>query len=107
MVFATPTATRKHRLLSDCNHVALVVDNRPDKDGELMQIEAMTVTGHAEPIGRGDEFEHWAGLLVGRHPYLESFVHAETCALYRVDVVRFLHVVRFQEVRQWVPSADS
>jgi hypothetical protein len=31
---------------------------------------------------------------------LQSFVKAATCALFRVDVVRFLHVSRFQEVRQ-------
>jgi hypothetical protein len=34
-------------------------------------------------------------------------VKADTCALFRVDIVRFLHVVRFQEVSQWVPTALS
>jgi len=34
-------------------------------------------------------------------------VKAATCALFRVDVVRFLHVARFQEVNQWIPSAHS
>ena len=41
---------------------------------------------------------------MSRHPYLQSFVKAATCALFRIDVVRFLHVSRFQEVRQWVPN---
>ena len=106
-VFVTPVATRKYRLLSECDHVALVIDNRPSKADDLMEIEAVTVTGRAQMIERGAEFDRWAELLVTRHPYLESFVQAATCALFRVDVVRFLHVARFQEVNQWIPSAPS
>jgi nitroimidazol reductase NimA-like FMN-containing flavoprotein (pyridoxamine 5'-phosphate oxidase superfamily) len=103
-VFVTPVATRKYRLLSECDHVALVVDNRPNRLDELMDIEAVTVTGRSQMIERGDEFEQWTGLLVARHPYLKSFVTAATCALFRVDVVRFLHVTRFQEASQWLPG---
>jgi hypothetical protein len=43
-------------------------------------------------------------LLIARHPYLKSFVNAASCALFRVDAVRFLHVARFQEVSQWLPG---
>ncbi len=106
-VFVTPIATRKYRLLSECDHVALVIDDRPNKADALMEIEAVTVTGRSQLIERGGEFDHWAGLLVSRHPYLESFVKAPTCALFRVDVVRFLHVARFQEVNQWIPDPHS
>ena len=106
-VFATPVTTRKYRLLSECDHVALVIDNRPDKAGELMEVEAVTATGRSQLIVRGREFDQWAELLISRHPYLKSFVWAETCALFRVDIVRFLHVARFQEVRQWIPTAHS
>ena len=102
-VFATPIATRKYRLLSECDAVALLIDNRASMAEELMDIEAVTATGHSTLIERGDEFDRWAGLLASRHPYLQSFFEAATCALFRVDVVRFFHVMRFQEVRQWVP----
>ena len=37
-VFVTPVATRKYRLLSECDHVALVIDNRPNKTEELSWI---------------------------------------------------------------------
>jgi uncharacterized protein YhbP (UPF0306 family) len=104
-VFVTPIATRKYRLLSECDHVALVIDDRPNKADELMEIEAVTVTGRSQLIERGGEFDQWAGLLISRHPYLESFVRAPSCALFRVDVLRFLHVARFQEVNQWIPDA--
>jgi uncharacterized protein YhbP (UPF0306 family) len=106
-VFVTQVATRKYRLLCECDHVALVIDDRPDKADELMEIEAVTVTGRAHMIQRDGEFDHWAGLLVARHPYLKSFVRAATCALFCVDVVRFLHVARFQEVSQWIPGDRS
>ena len=72
-----------------------------------MEIEAVTATGRSVLMERGDEFDQWAGLLVARHPYLSSFVKAPTCALFRVKVVRFLHVVRFQEVNQWIPPNPS
>ncbi|MEN8803311.1 MAG: hypothetical protein ABF297_15185 [Thiogranum sp.] len=106
-VFVTPVATRKYRLLSECDHVAPVIDNRPNKADELMEIEAVTVTGRSQMIERGPEFDKWAELLVTRHSYLKSFVNAPTCALFRVDVVRFLHVARFQEVSQWIPGSRS
>jgi len=106
-VFATPKATRKYRLLSQCSHVAMVIDNRPSKANELMEVEAVTVTGHSHLVERHAEFECLAELLLARHPYLASFVKADTCALFRVDTVRFLHVMRFQEVSQWVPTPRS
>ena len=107
VVFATPMATRKYRLLSECDHVALVIDNRPAKVNEMMEVEAVTATGRSHLIERGDEFEEWSALLIARHPYLKSFVQATTCALFRVEIVRFFHVVRFQEVRQWIPPDHS
>ena len=106
-VFATPKATRKYRLLGERNHVAMVIDNRPSKANELMEVEAVTVTGRSQLVERGAEFDRLAELLVARHPYLTSFVKADTCALFRVDTVRFLHVMRFQEVSQWVPTPLS
>ena len=106
-VFVTPIATRKYRLLSECDHVALVIDNRLKNMGELMDLEAVTVTGRSQMIERGAGFDQWSELLVDRHPYLKSFVNAATCALFRIDVARFLHVARFQEVNQWIPTARS
>lgn len=106
-VFSTPVTTRKYRLLSECDHVALVIDNRSGKSGELMEVEAITATGRSHLIARGREFDQWAELLTCRHPYLKSFVRAETCGLFRIDIVRFLHVARFQEVRQWIPTVHS
>jgi nitroimidazol reductase NimA-like FMN-containing flavoprotein (pyridoxamine 5'-phosphate oxidase superfamily) len=106
-VFGTPMATRKYRLLSECDHVALLVDNRGRFPDDMMAVSAVTVTGRASQVQPGADFERWAGLLTARHPYLKSFVHAPSTALFRVDVVRYLHVTRFQEVRQWIPASTG
>ncbi len=106
-VFATPTATRKYRLLSECDHVALVIDSRSGTPGELMDVEAVTVTGRAREVSPGPDFNRCAELLLRRHPHLASFVRAESSALFRIDVIRYFHVCRFQEVRQWVPSRTT
>jgi len=106
-VFATPVATRKYRLLSECDHVALLVDDRGRFPDDMMKVSAVTVTGRASQVQPGADFERWAGLLTARHPHLKAFVRAPSTALFRVDVVRYLHVTRFQEVRQWIPASDG
>lgn len=103
-VFATTTATRKYRLLSESERVAMVVDNRPDRAGDMMKVEAVTATGRAVEIRAGPLLENCSRMLVARHPQLASFVAAETCALFQVEIARFFHVCRFQEVTQWVPG---
>ncbi len=103
LVFATPVTTRKYRLLSECDRVALVVDNRSDFAAEISQIQAVTATGRAHVLERSEQAERWYRLLIDRHGYMRSFITAETTALIRVDIVRYLHVTRLQEVRQWVP----
>lgn len=101
--FATPITTRKFRLLVECPQVALVVDNRARFPDDMMRVESVTVTGRAAHLAPGPEREFWATRLVARHPYLESFVAAPTTAIFCFDAARFLYVVRFQEVRQWIP----
>jgi hypothetical protein len=72
-----------------------------------MKVSAITVTGKAEELPTGPDFDASAQLLTARHPYLGSFVASPSTALFRVQAIRFLHVTRFQEVRQWLPAADG
>lgn len=106
-VFATATTTRKYRLLLESPRVALVIDSRTEFPTDLHRIEAITVTGHATELEPGDDYSRWAELLIQRHNQLKQFVASETTALFRIEVTRFLHVTRFQEVRQWIPPLDS
>ena len=106
-VFATQKATRKYRLLSECARVAFVIDNRSALPGQLMEVEAVTATGNAHEVPAGPEFDRWSRLLTDRHPYLNTFVYSESCGLFRIDIVRYFYVTRFQDVRQWVPSRPT
>ena len=103
--FATPVATRKYKLLTECRNVALVIDNRPQYIDDMMKIAALTVTGEAEEVSDGDLRGQYAQLLIGRHPNLASFVNSPSCAVFKIDVIRYFHVSRFQEVGQWVPPS--
>ena len=104
VTFATPKATRKYRLLCECASVALVVDSRTKFPEDMMKVEAITATGRAVELEHGPAFDRWADLLALRHPQLQPFVHAPSSALFRIDILRYLHVSRFQEVHQWIPE---
>ena len=103
-VFATPVSTRKYRLLCECDHVALVIDSRFRSSADMMNIEAVTATGRATEVPAGSEHDRWSGLLIRRHRQLEDFVKSPTTAVFRVEILRYFHVSRFQEVRQWIPT---
>ncbi len=103
-VFATPVTTRKFQLLTQNNRVALLIDNRCQHLDNMMDVEAVTATGQAKRIEEGKNFDYWSRLLTARHEYLSGFIRSPTVALFCVDIVRYFHVVRFQEVRQWIPK---
>lgn len=107
VAFATPRATRKFRLLRECDRVALVVDSRAKFPNETMKVEAITATGRAVQLNPGPEFDRWADLLTTRHPQFKSFVAAPSSALFRVDVVRYLYVTRLQETYEWFPRSHE
>jgi nitroimidazol reductase NimA-like FMN-containing flavoprotein (pyridoxamine 5'-phosphate oxidase superfamily) len=106
-VFATPVTTRKYRLITECDRVALVVDNRGRHPDDMMKVEAVTATGRVREVTEPGELEEYRALLMARHPYFRVFLASPTAAIFRIDFTRFLHVIRFQDVRQWVPRSDS
>jgi len=101
--FNTQIATRKFKLLNECRRVALVIDSRCQHMDDMTRVDAVTVTGKAEQIQRGPEYQQGAEKLKARHPYLADFLDSTSTALFRIDVVRYLHVTRFQELSQWIP----
>ena len=103
LVFATPVDTRKYRLLLECDRVAVVVDSRSTTTLDVMGIEAVTAIGQARIVAAGAEFDHLVALLIQRHPLLADFVHAESSALFRVQMAEYLYVSRFQDVQRWLP----
>ena len=73
-----------------------IIDDRPEHPDDFMKVEAVTATGRAVLVEKEAESARWTDLLVARHPYLESFVEAPSCALFRIEIVRFFHVVRLR-----------
>jgi nitroimidazol reductase NimA-like FMN-containing flavoprotein (pyridoxamine 5'-phosphate oxidase superfamily) len=101
--FTTPVTTRKYKLLSECPHVALVIDSRCQHRDDLTQVDAVTITGTAGHIQSGADFNRGIALLKNRHPYQVNFFESASTALFRIDGVRYFYVTRFQEVSQWIP----
>jgi nitroimidazol reductase NimA-like FMN-containing flavoprotein (pyridoxamine 5'-phosphate oxidase superfamily) len=103
ILFATTRATRKFKNLAEDPRVSLLMDNRSNQETDFGEASAVTVLGTAEEV-MGPEREKYLQLYLQKHPYLEEFVTAPTCALIRVKVEKFIMVTQFQEVREIYPT---
>lgn len=103
LFFTTPTATRKYMLLCNCANVSMVIDSRSQHPDNMKEVEAVTITGKAKQIKDGNDYQRGLKMLKERHPYMKDFLESTSTALFRIDVVRYFHVTRFQEVSQWIP----
>jgi nitroimidazol reductase NimA-like FMN-containing flavoprotein (pyridoxamine 5'-phosphate oxidase superfamily) len=101
--FKTHVATRKYKLLKECPQVALVIDSRCQHLENMTEVEAVTITGKATRLKTGADYELGVDLLRKRHSYLENFMEISSTALFKIKAIRYFHVVRFQEVSQWIP----
>jgi heme iron utilization protein len=103
ILFATTRATRKFANLTEDPRVSLLIDNRSNQETDFGEASAMTVLGTAREV-LGPERDSCRQLFLKKHPYLEEFVSAPTCALIRVKVEKFIMVTQFQEVREIYPA---
>ena len=103
ILFATNRATRKYANLTAEPRVSLLVDNRSNQETDFGEASAVTVLGMAEEV-IGPDRERYLPLYLKKHPYLEEFVTAPTCALIRVKVEKYVMVTQFQEVREIYPA---
>jgi len=97
LVFATARSTQKFANLSADPRLSLLIDSRSNRDADFHEAVAATVIGRAREV-EGEERRRLQSLYLARHPHLEDFVSAPTCALLRVDVNTYLVVSRFQHV---------
>ena len=63
---------------------------------------AATALGRAVELS-GEERERGIVRYIGKFPYLEDFVRSPSCALFRVDVERYIVVTKFQNVIEVSP----
>ena len=97
LYFANTRATRKYANLSETGRVALLVDNRANREEDLHEASALTAVGPVKEVS-GPERDRAAAAYKARHPSLADFVDSPTTALLALNVERYFLVRRFQEV---------
>ena len=95
--FATSRTTRKYGNLQKDERVSLLVDNRSNETSDFREAMAVTITGRARDLGSCKTTDMPDDYLI-KHPYLEEFVSAPTCALVEVEVEIYYAVHHFQNV---------
>ena len=99
LLFATTRATRKYANLMADSRVAMLVDDRRNNPADFTEAAALTALGKAWEV-QGAERQQFLTVYLQKHPNLEDFVTAPTCALLRIKVEKYIVVTRFQEVRE-------
>jgi len=99
LFFVTPRATRKVENLRRDPRVALLVADSRNRAADLAAAAAATGIGEARELKGAARAEALARFLA-RHPALEEFARAPTCAAFAVRIRRYLLVRRFQEVTE-------
>ena len=77
----------------------MLMDSRSNLESDIHAAVAVTATGTAGEI-REREKDEGVRLYLAKHPYLQDFVQAESCALIRVSVQTYYLVSRFQQVME-------
>lgn len=99
LLFATTRSTRKYENLMETPRVAMVIDNRSNRELDFHEAIAVTATGTVKEI-HGSNRAHFQKLYLEKHPYLLDFVAAPTCALLKLDVETYYIVRQFQQVTE-------
>jgi len=103
LLFATDRATRKYANLRADRRVALLVDNRSNRESDFGEAVAVTVVGFAEELLGGDR-DRLAAPYLAKHPALREFLASSGCALMRLRVQSYVVVRRFQDVVRLGPD---
>jgi len=100
LFFVTPKTTRKFANLLADSRVALMINNSTNSDADFHNAISVTAVGTASEV-TGAEKEKLLAQYLAKHPFLEDFARAETCALVGVRVESYYMVRNFQHVTEW------
>ena len=95
--FATHRSTRKYANLQRDGRVSLLIDNRSNRAEDFRQAAALTAIGTAREVP-ADQHDNLKQKFLEKHPMLQEFLSAPSCALCRINVQRYSLVQRFQDV---------
>ena len=98
IVFATMRATRKFNYLVTHPRVALLFDNRSNRDVDIPQAVAVTATGTARELTEEGALAAASDAYLAKHPHLATFVASPGCAFVGVAVDTYYVVTHFQSV---------
>jgi heme iron utilization protein len=98
VVFATMRQTRKFSYLLASPEVALLFDNRSNRDADVQEAMAVTATGTAAELTDESARAFASTRFLAKHPQLTSFIAAPGCALVSVAVDTYYVVTQFQSV---------
>jgi len=101
VIFATPRNTRKYKNILSAGYVALLIDNRSNTQKDIMDTEAITVTGTVKPVRKGTARRELASIYLKKHPELKDFVKASSTVLVVLEIIQCVHVGKFQTVSVW------
>ncbi|MBN1631224.1 MAG: pyridoxamine 5'-phosphate oxidase family protein [Thermoleophilia bacterium] len=104
VLFATMRDSRKFSNLTAHPQVALLFDDRSNRDSDIQEGMAVTATGEAWELTDGGARTAAAALFLAKHPQLAEFVGSPGCALVRVEVDVYHVVTHFQNVVQLFSS---
>jgi nitroimidazol reductase NimA-like FMN-containing flavoprotein (pyridoxamine 5'-phosphate oxidase superfamily) len=96
--FVTMRATRKFNYLVAHPRVALLFDNRSNRDIDVREAMAVTAEGTARELTAEGARALALDAFVAKHPHLASFATAPGCAVVRVVVDTYYVVTHFQSV---------
>ncbi len=97
--FVTPKTTRKFANLTSDNRVAVMVNSSSNQASDFHRAISATAVGKATVLEGSDREPVLEQYLV-KHPHLEEFVHAPSCALVQVTVDSYYIVKNFQNVME-------
>jgi nitroimidazol reductase NimA-like FMN-containing flavoprotein (pyridoxamine 5'-phosphate oxidase superfamily) len=100
VLFTTMRATRKFSFLTTHPQVALLFDDRSNRDSDLSEAAAVTATGTAREVTDVGERTASVAIFLKKNPGLNLFATTAGCALIRVDIEVFHLVTRFRDAVQ-------
>jgi nitroimidazol reductase NimA-like FMN-containing flavoprotein (pyridoxamine 5'-phosphate oxidase superfamily) len=102
IIFSTPRKTQKYNNILKNKRVSLLIDTRSNTEKDYMGAESLTVLGNAMPVRKGRRWTELAGLLIKKHPALNTIIHSPETKLIFIKISRCIHVSKFQTISEWI-----
>ncbi len=101
LLFATQSHTRKYQSIKAEPRVAILIDNRSNREADFSRAIAVTGTGKAKEI-KGIAKERFLKIYLAKHPHLRNFVSSPDNALIKIEIDNYV-ISSFDEVKMLRP----